>query len=226
MAEDDENTRRVLVHALQVQGYRTLEAANGTLALELTLKEKPSLAIIDIEMPEMGGLEVIKRIRDLGLGLPVLVLSGRIEVRDRVEGLKMGADDYLAKPCEAEELLARVAALLRRHGRRIEEEEPVQLGAAKVNLGSNVVVVDGKTLRLTPTEGSILRLLVQYRGKPVSREQIYDLVWGCTYRRTTRALDTHICALRKKISGNDPDAQWIRNISGVGYQLEHELPLP
>lgn len=224
VAEDDGMSRDVIVQLLITVGYRVLEAADGKEALEIILREKPALALLDVEMPEMGGLEVLSRLRKRGEDLPVLVLSGRTALDDRVQGLSIGADDYLTKPFESAELLARVGALLRRHGRKPSGEAVLQIGPAKVDLGRKVATIEGAEVRLTPTECSILEVLVAERGRPVSREQMLDRVWGYTYIPATRTLDTHIWRLRKKLRDDETPPRWIKNLSGLGYQLARANP--
>jgi len=220
VAEDDEFSRLALVSILKKQGYRVLEAANGKEALELVLKDKPALAVLDIEMPEMGGLSLIERLRELGIAMPVLVLSGRAELSDRVHGLRIGADDYLAKPYEREELVARVQALLRRGARSTNEPTQLRLGEVSVDLERMEAVRAGHTTSLSRTECAILALLARNQGRPVSRERMFDVVWGYTYIPATRTVDTHIWRLRKKLGDGGKQPRWIKNVPGAGYTLE------
>jgi len=223
VADDEDFTRMAVIGVLQQQGYRIIEARDGRQALELAMAERPDLAVLDIEMPEMGGLTVIERLRDRGVELPVLVLSGRAEVDDRVRGLTVGADDYLTKPYERSELIARVQALLRRQRR----ESPQVSGALK--LGDLIVDLErmeasrpGLTIKLSKIECSILSLLARHDGKPVSRERMFDIIWGYTFMPETRTVDTHIWRLRKKLGDGGKQPRWIKNVPGAGYVLECE----
>lgn len=220
--DDDELTRISIATVLKSKGFRVLEAANGKEGLDMTLKDKPALAIIDVEMPVMGGIMVIERLRALGVTIPVLVLSGRGEVNERVQGLNAGADDYLAKPCAGDELIARVRALLRRENRRTRAVETIQLGTTTVNLPTKTATVDGKTVKLSRTECSVLELLAREPGRPVSREEMLAVAWGYTYLPSTRTVDTHIWRLRKKLGDGGKEPQWIKNVPGEGYLLEPE----
>jgi DNA-binding response OmpR family regulator len=224
IADDDDFIRLTISAVLRQNGYRVLEAKNGREALERSLKDLPALAIMDIEMPEMGGLAAIERLRKLGNPLPVLVLSGRGSVEERVQGLNVGADDYLVKPFEGDELLARVRALLRRHDRKNVNLETLQLGNAQVDLGRKVVVIDGETVPLSRIECSILELLVRNSGRPVSRKEMLDVAWGYTYLPSTRTVDTHIWRLRKKIGDGGKQPRWIKNVPSAGYMLDLETP--
>jgi DNA-binding response OmpR family regulator len=222
VAEDDEIIRLMIVGVLRREGYRVLEAANGKQALERALTDKPALAVMDVEMPEMGGLRVIERLRELGITLPVIVLSGRAELRDRVHALTIGADDYLTKPFERDELLARVNALLRRHVQQSKAATVLQLGEVSVDFERMVALRDGRSIPLSRTECSILELLARNEGRPVSRERMSDVVLGYTYVPATRTLDTHIWRLRKKLGDESKPPQLIKTVAGAGYALEVE----
>jgi DNA-binding response OmpR family regulator len=220
VVDDDSVVRSVLISFFGRKGYRVLEAHNGQEAMDLIKREKPALVILDIEMPEMGGLTVLKRLREAGNVTPVLIASSRSGVDDRVLGLTSGADDYLPKPFDLEELLARVQALLRRRTGPSKPVARLQLGDVEVNLTERVARTPAGTVRLSRTECSILDLLARNAGKPVAREELFDVVWGYTYLPSSRTLDTHVWRLRQKLGDSGDTPRWIRNISGVGYQLD------
>lgn len=219
VAEDEAETRSLLVEALKQRGYRVLEAGDGRTAVRLALEEKPDLALLDIEMPEMGGLEVVARLREQGVMLPVLVLSGRREVQDRVRGLEAGADDYLGKPYDFIEMLARVEALLRRTAAPGSAVNTLKLGDLEVDLKKMVAQLGDQTVKLSRTECAVLELLARHRGQPVTRERMLDVVWGYTYLPETRTLDTHIWRLRKKLGDDGKEPRWIKSVAGAGYLL-------
>jgi DNA-binding response OmpR family regulator len=219
VAEDDEATRHLVARWLSKHHYRILEAADGKRALDLAIAEKPSLVVLDIEMPEMGGLTVIERLRELGSAVPILVLSTRANVFDRVQGLRVGADDYLGKPFSCDELLARVQALLRRKVHVPAREMVLRFGDIAVDLERMVAVQAAHTTRLSRTECSILEVLARSPGVPVTREKLLDVVWGYTYAPETRTVDTHIWRLRKKIGDHGKEPRWIKSIPGAGYLL-------
>jgi two-component system response regulator MprA len=220
VADDDAVVRTILISFFGRKGYRVLEASNGQEAMDLIKREKPALVILDIEMPEIGGLTVLKRLRESGNTTPVLIASSRGGVDDRIEGLTSGADDYLPKPFDLEELLARVQALLRRRTAPSNPVARLQLGEVEINLSERRAQAPGRTIRLSRTECAILDLLARNAGKPVSREQLFDVVWGYTYLPSSRTLDTHVWRLRQKLGDSAETPRWIRNISGVGYQLD------
>jgi DNA-binding response OmpR family regulator len=222
VADDEDFTRMAVIGVLQKYGYRVIEARDGRQALDLALAEKPALLVLDIEMPEMGGLAVIERLRERGNAIPVLVLSGRAEVDDRVRGLMIGADDYLTKPYDRTELLARVQALLRRHEREVTDATGLKLGDLVIDLDKMEANRPGATIKLSKIECSILSLLARNEGRPVSREEMFDVVWGYTFMPETRTVDTHIWRLRKKLGDGGKTPRWIKNTPGAGYSLECE----
>jgi len=222
VADDELETRRIIVELLIQKGYRVLEAADGRAALKLAQEEKPALALLDIEMPGMGGLEVIARLRELGIGIPVLVLSGRREVEDRVKGLTVGADDYLGKPYAYTELLARVQALLRRHESAAVAAAGLRIGGLTIDLKLMEARGAAGPVKLSRTECAILELLARHRGEPVTRERMLDVVWGYTYLPETRTLDTHIWRLRKKLGDDGKEPRWIKSVTSAGYLLAAE----
>lgn len=222
VADDELETRRIIVELLTQKGYRVLEAADGRAALKLAQEEKPALALLDIEMPGMGGLEVIARLRELGIGIPVLVLSGRREVEDRVKGLAVGADDYLGKPYAYTELLARVQALLRRHVSAAAAAAGLKIGGLTIDLKLMEARGAAGPIKLSRTECAILELLARHRGEPVTRERMLDVVWGYTYLPETRTLDTHIWRLRKKLGDDGKEPRWIKSVTSAGYLLAVE----
>lgn len=220
IAEDDAFVRSSLVGLLRHYGYRPLEAADGLNTLRLVFEEKPDLIILDIEMPGLGGLEVLRRLRATHCTLPVLILSSRSEVAQRVEGLSVGADDYLPKPFSADELLARVKALLRRlQVQQAPAPRRISFGDRVVDLNRKVVEHAGRAEPLSRTECSMLELLLQHKARPVSRALMMEVVWGYTSPPATRTIDTHVWRLRKKIGDTGEEPRWLKNVSGIGYQL-------
>ena len=216
--EDELPMRRALQDCLSHQGYRVLTASNGIEGLDTALKEKPDLALLDVMMPEMNGFDVCVSLRQTGIRMPVLMLTAKGEIQDRVHGLDAGADDYLIKPFSTDELLARVRALLRRH-QFSEAPTTLQLGEVRVDLARQETTLNGSSLDLTAREYAMLRLLTQAEGAPVSRDQFLDQVWGFTSFPSTRTVDTHIMQLRKKIESHPEEPHWIQTAHGMGYRL-------
>lgn len=219
---DDESAMRASIcRCLQAEGYRVLEAHDGAQGLEMISKEKPALIVLDVMMPNLTGIEVATEIRRLGLVTPVLMLTTRSEVPQRVEGLSAGADDYLAKPFDRRELLARVQALLRRQNfeQTAKAISVLRFGEVVVDLDKHTAQRGEMPLPLTKTEFALLELLAKNRGRAVSRDLILDAVWGYTYFPSTRTVDTHIWRLRKKIGDNGDEPRWLKKAQGEGYVL-------
>jgi DNA-binding response OmpR family regulator len=220
IVEDELPMRTALQDVLQAEGYRVLAASDGEIGLRRALEEKPDLILLDIMMPKLDGYAVCYELRRLSNPVLVLMLTAKGQVEDRVNGLDAGADDYLVKPFSTEELLARVRALLRRMHRQAHAAVKLRLNDVEIDLLRQTASQGRKTLHLTAKEFSMLRLMAETPGEPVSRERFLDLVWGYTAFPTTRTVDNHISSLRGKIE-KDPDApRWIKTVHGVGYKLE------
>jgi two-component system, OmpR family, response regulator MprA len=227
IVEDDQAVRSVLEHCLKRAGYRVLQADNGNDGMKVALQESPDLLVLDIRLPGLDGVAVCSRLRQLAFESPILMLTGKALVPDRVAGLDAGADDYLAKPFAAEEFLARVKALLRRQRRTSAPPAVLELGSTRIDLFHKKATRDGKPLALTKTEYAVLALLAANMGKAVSRENMLDVVWGYTRLPTTRTIDTHIWRLRKKIGDDGEAPQWIKLVQGRGYCLSlPDAPCP
>lgn len=218
--EDELPMRTALQDALSAESYRVLTAADGESGLHRALTEKPDLVLLDVMMPKLDGYAVCAELRRLEVGVPILMLTAKGQVEDRVVGLDSGADDYLVKPFSTEELLARVRALLRRVRRQGHSPGKLRLGEVAIDLVRQTATRRSKPLHFTAKEFAMLRLMAETPGEPVSRERFLDLVWGYTAFPTTRTVDTHIASLRSKIE-TDPDApSWIKTVHGIGYKLE------
>ena len=218
--EDERPMRTALADLLTAEGYRTLAAADGERGLELALAEKPDLILLDIMMPKLDGFAVCAELRRLAVAVPVLMLTAKGQIEDRVNGLDAGADDYLVKPFSTEELLARVRALLRRSHRQARATLKLKLGDVEIDLVRQTAVQGRKPVHLTAKEFAMLRLLAEAEGGPVRRERFLDVVWGYTAFPTTRTVDNHIASLRGKLE-RDPNApKWIKTVHGVGYRLD------
>ncbi len=218
--EDEAPMRMALEDILKADGYRVLTAADGQAGLEVAIADKPDLILLDIMLPRVDGLAVCTEVRRRGVEVPVLMLTARGQVSDRVAGLDTGADDYLVKPFSTDELLARVRALLRRRKRRSEPPPALQLDDVVVDFETHTARRGTEPLHLTAREFAMLRVLAETRGKPVSRERFLDVVWGYTAFPTTRTVDTHMAALRAKIEPDPDEPRWITTVHGVGYRLE------
>jgi DNA-binding response OmpR family regulator len=220
VVDDEAPMRMALEDILKADGYRVLTAADGQTGLALALDEKPDLILLDVMMPKLDGLALCAELRRVAAVVPVLMLTARGLVEDRVAGLDTGADDYLVKPFSTDELLARVRALLRRARRGAVITNALTLGDVVIDLVKQTARRGSDAIQLTAREYAMLRVLAESRGEPVTRERFLDVAWGYTAFPTTRTVDTHMAALRGKIEADPDTPRWITTVHGVGYRLE------
>ena len=228
VVDDEQAVRESLRRSLRFNGYEVLTANDGLEAVETVRAENPELLILDIMMPNMDGLEVCRTLRSEGWDRPILVLTARDGVSDRVSGLDAGADDYLPKPFALEELLARVRSLVRRASAdSIAAEAPVEskLSFEDLELDADTREVSrgGRAISLTRTEFALLQLLMENPRKVLSRSKILEEVWGYDFPTSGNALEVYIGYLRKKTEG-EGDARLIHTVRGVGYVLRGSNP--
>ncbi|MEB9857826.1 DNA-binding response regulator [Bacillus cereus] len=213
---DDESDMRQLVGMyLDNFGYEWGEAENGKEALKKLETDHYDFVVLDIMMPEMDGLSVCKEIRKMS-DVPIIFLTAKGEEWNRVNGLRMGADDYIVKPFSPGELVARMEAVLRRYTKQ-EQQEEIQFGPILINEKSRRIEANGESISLTVKEFDLLYFLCQHTGQVFSREQLLEKVWGYDYAGSTRTVDTHVKTMRLKLgeSGN-----YIQTVWGVGYKFE------
>ncbi len=218
--EDEAPMRTALADLLTAEGYRVLSAADGESGLQRALDEKPDLILLDVMMPKLDGFALCAELRRLALTVPVLMLTAKGQIEDRVTGLDAGADDYLVKPFSTEELLARVRALLRRFQRQHKTAKKLKLGEIEIDLARQTAVRGKRPVHLTAKEFSMLRLMAETEGEPVTRERFLDVVWGYAAFPTTRTVDNHIASLRAKLERDPDEPRWLKTVHGVGYRLE------
>ena len=219
IVEDELPMRTALKDCLEAEGYRVLSAADGESGLQKALAEKPDLILLDVMMPRLDGYTVCAELRRLAIPVPILMLTAKGLVGDRVNGLDAGADDYLVKPFSTEELLARVRALLRRVQKQTRLQTVLNFGEVRIDLGKQTATLGKKPILLTPKEFAMLRLLAEAEGEPVSRERFLDVVWGYTAFPTTRTVDNHVASLRGKLEPDPEKPRWIQTVHSVGYRL-------
>ncbi len=220
VVEDERAMRMALQDCLAAEGYRVLTAENGEMGLEKSLSETPDLLILDVMLPRIDGFSLARELRKVHCKTPILILTARGEVRDRVAGLDAGADDYLVKPFSTDELLARVRSLLRRSQRDTRARQNVSIGELQIHLAQRRLLRGGREVHLTPKEFDMLRLMIEAFPEPVSRERFLDAVWGYTVFPTTRTIDTHVAALRQKLETDPENPKLIKTVHGSGYRFE------
>lgn len=218
--EDELPMCTALHDVLVAEGYRVLTAPDGESGLQRAMDEKPDLLLLDIMMPRLDGYAVCAELRRLSNPVPILMLTAKGQVEDRVQGLDAGADDYLVKPFSTDELLARVRAMLRRLQRQTKMPTKLVLGEATIDLVKQAAIRGRKVLHLTAKEFAMLRLMAEVPGEPVSRERFLDVVWGYTAFPTTRTVDNHVASLRSKLERDPEEPRWIKTVHGVGYKLD------
>lgn len=220
IVEDELPMLTALRDILESEGYRVQTASDGAAGLEQALEQRPDLLLLDVMLPQLDGYALCAELRRLAVDAPVLMLTAKGQVQDRVTGLDSGADDYLVKPFSTHELLARVRALLRRSRGKSRMATGLRLDDTHIDLVKLTAHRQGQPLHLTAKEYAVLRLLAEVQGRPVTRQRFLDLVWGASTFPTTRTVDNHIASLRAKLEP-EPDApRWILTVHGVGYRLE------
>lgn len=218
--DDEVGVRELLADALKLAGFETVTAADAMVAQTLLRTIKPDLLIVDINMPLMDGFEFIERIRGNGDNTPALMLSARGDRADITRGLTIGADDYVTKPFGLEELVLRVRAILRRS--QFTEAQPTVLTVGPITLDedSHKVTFEGEVVDLSPTEFRLLHVLLESKGRVLSKTFLLEEVWGINFETETTVVDTYISYLRKKLHRDGFEG--IRTVRGVGFQLQVE----
>jgi two-component system, OmpR family, alkaline phosphatase synthesis response regulator PhoP len=214
--DDEKEFARLVTRTLEQEGYDVIAAADGTTGLRLAREHSPDLVVLDLTMPDIDGLQVCKTLRaePRSARLPILVLSARASVADRIVGLETGADDYLVKPFVAGELAARVKAILRRTESNAEKPTVIQCGELVIDLDGHRVTHEGKKLELTATEFRILELLASHKGRAFSRDEIIDGALRNEDAVTERTVDAHIVGIRRALG---PAGKHIETVRSVGY---------
>jgi two-component system alkaline phosphatase synthesis response regulator PhoP len=218
IVDDEPEIVRGLEDNLRFEGYDTIATTNGEEGLRRALSEAPDLILLDIMLPRISGWDVCRELRKRGIDVPIIMLTARGEEVDRVLGLELGADDYVAKPFSLRELLARVRAVLRRPGPRRKFEE-FAFGDVRIHLRSRRVTKAGREVRLTRKEFDLLVYLAEHRGEVVTRERLLDEVWGYERFPTTRTVDTHVLRLRRKFEADPDRPVFILTVHGQGYKF-------
>ncbi len=222
VVEDDEETRHAVVRELAARGYRTEEASDGATALEHWEHRRPDLVLLDLGLPDIDGLQLVRRIRH-DATTPIVILSGRYEEREKVEALERGADDYVTKPFGVDELNARLRVALRHAaGPAADQAGLIVNGSLRLDPGRHEVTVAGERVDLTPRQFEILRVLLTHAGRLVTKGRLLRAVWGEAYQGEDSYVYVHVSQLRRKLAAADPDGT-LRDLivtePGVGYRV-------
>jgi DNA-binding response OmpR family regulator len=229
--EDEPDLRSGLQHNLQLEGYVVDTAADGREGLRKARDGRAALILLDLMLPGMPGLEVLRHLRETGRETPIIIISAKGQDRDKVQGLELGADDYLTKPFGLGELTARIRAVLRRTqvgakagvGERAGTASVMTFPQLVVDWKRFTIVRDGEEIQLSRYEAEILRMLIDHRGEVVSRQDLLRKVWGYVHLPTTRTVDNHIARLRKKLERDVENPVHMVTVHGLGYRFESQL---
>ncbi|HNX69287.1 MAG TPA: response regulator transcription factor [Candidatus Omnitrophota bacterium] len=220
LIEDEKNIVELVKYNLEKEGFRVLNASRGNAGLDMALKEKPSLILLDLMLPELGGLEICKILKqnDKSRGIPIIMLTAKGTEADKVVGLELGADDYMTKPFSPRELVARIKAVLR----RVQEKPKALLlrtGSLELDITKHELRIKNKAIETTAKEFALLRTLMESKGRVLSRETLLEKVWGyeSSMNLETRTVDMHITQIRKKLG---KAADRIVTVKGVGYRFD------
>jgi two-component system alkaline phosphatase synthesis response regulator PhoP len=217
--EDEPGLMLTLTDRLTREGYDVQSTADGESALARASTEAFDLVLLDVMLPRLGGFDVVRELRSKNIETPVIMLTARGHLVDKVVGLKLGADDYVTKPFEMVELLARIEAKLRRVPAKPQPADGHQFGDIQIDFRRAVVTKDGATLDLSAREFQLLRYFVEHRGATLTREELLNEVWGYNAMPSTRTVDVHVAWLRQKIEPNSRHPQYILTIHGMGYKF-------
>jgi two-component system response regulator MprA len=220
VAEDDPSVRNAVERVLELDGYQVQTANDGNAALDLITSAKPHAVVMDVMMPFADGLTVTRELRQRGNRTPILLLTARHEVGDRVAGLDAGADDYLVKPFAVDELLARVRALLRRY-KSATSPTVISLGDLTMDTSRREAKRGNKVLDLTKTEFDLLHILLEQQDIVLSREYLYEHIWGYNFETNSKSLDVYIGYLRRKLDDSGEE-RLLHTVRGVGYVMRQQ----
>ena len=218
VVDDEANIVELARMYLEQEGFRVEAADDGTAALEAITRQPPALMVLDLMLPEVDGWEVCRRVRQgkVAPELPIIMLTARDEDVDKIVGLELGADDYMTKPFNPRELVARVKAILRRTQPAVRTPGPIHVGDVTIDPARREAIIAGQMVELRPKEFDLLTTLAEHRGLVLSREKLLELVWGYDFYGETRTVDVHIAHLRKRLADSNVE---IETVLSVGYKL-------
>jgi two-component system alkaline phosphatase synthesis response regulator PhoP len=219
VVDDEAKIVKVLKAYLEQSGFQVVTAADGKVALDTFIREKPDFMILDLNLPGMDGLDVCRTVRRQS-NIPILMLTARVEETDKLIGLELGADDYVVKPFSPREVVARVRTIFRRADGELAQPEILRVGDLQIDLDQHSVMVLERNIELTPTEFDILVVLARQPKRVFTRMQIMELAQGNAFEGYERTIDTHIKNIRLKLEPNPKEPTFIHTVFGVGYKLE------
>ena len=224
VVDDDKQIVRLIQSYLERANYQVMTAYDGETALHIIRRERPDLIVLDLMLPNRDGWEITRTIRsDQNLAtLPVIMLTARVEDTDKIVGLELGADDYIAKPFNPHEVVARVRAVLRRATGAAVTPHIIQVGGLRMDLDRHTVTLDGNPIELTPTEFNLLKVLMEQHGHAFTRMELVEKGLGYSFEGLDRTIDSHIKNLRRKIEPDPSQPSYIETVYGVGYRLKGE----
>lgn len=221
IVEDDATLARGLAHNLEFEGYAVVAAGDAETAVDLLRDRCVDLILLDVMLPRSSGLDLCRTLRAQDVQTPIVMLTARGEEADRVLGLELGADDYVTKPFSVPELLARIKAVLRRARPSRDEAQACSFGIAVVDFMRFDAQVNGEPVHLSPKQFGLLQYLVRHEGRPVTRGELLDEVWGYDNPPTTRTVDNHVADMRAKLEEDPSAPAHILTVHGVGYKFVH-----
>ncbi|PGZ97965.1 DNA-binding response regulator [Bacillus pseudomycoides] len=226
VVDDEKEIRDLITIYLKNEGYEVLQAGDGAEGLELVKKHQVHLVVLDIMMPKVDGIHMCMKVREVA-EMPIIMLSAKTQDMDKILGLTTGADDYVTKPFNPLELIARIKSQLRRYmkmsGGFIQNENEIEIGDMKMNVATHEVIVAEEEVKLTPREFSILELLARNRGMVFSADQIYERIWNEQPFQSDNTVMVHIRKIREKIEENPRKPRYIKTVWGVGYKIEKDI---
>ncbi|KAB2337075.1 response regulator transcription factor [Cytobacillus depressus] len=227
IVEDEKSIRKLVAFNLQRSNFDVIEAAEGKIALQLVKEQSPSLVILDLMLPDMDGFEICTTIREENPLLPIIILSARGQDMDKILGLELGADDYIVKPFNPLELVARVRTVLRRTelSSQLVKVEKIESGPYVLELKTQRVYKSGKLLKLTPREFQLMKFFFERLNMPITRDEFLDEVWGLDYFGDPKTVDVHIRRLREKIEDDPSNPLYLKTIWGLGYCFQESEKL-
>lgn len=221
LVEDEPGLCITLEDRLTSEGYAVEIASDGETGFSRAQAEAFDLLVLDLMLPRKSGFEICRELRQLGLATPILMLTARDQLADKVQGLKTGADDYLTKPFEMAELLARIEALIRRATRASAASAAIhEFGSVRVDFRKTEVLRNGLPVALSAKEFQLIRFLIENRGETLTRERLLREVWNYNFTQFTRTVDVHIAWLRQKLEDDPKEPRWIVTVYGIGYRFE------